>query len=206
MPNDLANLQEGLPSTMALSDRVNQSGFVNTNIGNVNIFQFSQHPSANRHGRKPPDIRLLDSELFHVVVCNGIDLADGASTPFVIPFNCALTRYTDTDLRKRYATLEPDAREKLKTCPAIFAHEDDGFAHASFSQNFASGTIEDISIVDGEGIQLVPQFYDFFAQQDMDDLRQEFHLDGHIRFNELNRTHWSLKRGNLMKAIREYFL
>ena len=205
MPNDLANLQEGRPSTMALSDRVNQSGFVNTNIGNVNIFQFSQHPSANRHGRKPPDIRLLDSELFHVIVCNEIDLADGTSTPFVIPFDCVLTAFTDNDLRERYATLEDDAPKKLKTFPALFAHEDDDFAHASFSQEFAIGAILDISQT-SLGIKITPWIGNHFSQQDLDDLLKEFHLAGHVRFNELNRTHWSLKRGNLIETIREYFL
>lgn len=208
MPNDLSNLQEQLPSTTALPDCVSQSGYVNNHVGTLvqNFFQNSQHPSSRRHGRKQPDIQKLNSDLFHVIVSNEIDLANDASTPFVIPFDRALTKFTDTDLRKRYATLEDDTKEKLRTYPAIFAHEDDGYAHASFSQNFAVGTIQDISIDYGLGIRIVPQIYDFFAQQDLDALWKEFHLAGHIRFNELNRTHWSLKRGNLVEAIQEYLL
>ncbi len=114
----------------------------------------------------------------------------------------ALTEYTNPELKARFASLDVSAIETLKTYPAIFTTESRDYGHTDEDHMACWGLLTDIQVQDG-GIRIAFEKICDFPLQRLNENAQAFGLSSRSRFNELNRTHWALKRVHLFQAFTD---
>ena len=112
----------------------------------------------------------------------------------------AHTEYTNPELKARFASLDATAIKTLKTYPAVFTTESRDYGHTDEDHMACWGLVTDIQVQDG-GIRIAFQKICDFPLQRLNENTQAFGLSSRSRFNELNRTHWALKRVNLLQAF-----
>ena len=112
----------------------------------------------------------------------------------------ALTEYTNPELKARFASLDATAIKTLKTYPAVFTTESRDYGQTDEDHMACWGLVTDIQVQDG-GIRIAFQKICDFPLQRLNENTQAFGLSSRSRFNELNRTHWALKRVNLLQAF-----
>lgn len=112
----------------------------------------------------------------------------------------ALTEYTNPELKARFTSLDATAIKTLKTYPAVFTTESRDYGHTDEDHMACWGLVTDIQVQDG-GIRIAFQKICDFPLQRLNENTQAFGLSSRSRFNELNRTHWALKRVNLLQAF-----
>ena len=101
-----------------------------------------------------------------------------------------------------FALLSDDAIQALQTFPTIFAHENEGYGFAAPDQQAGFGYILKIK-VRHEGIIIKPSILGKFSQQILNENLLNFDIYGHEGFCELNRTHWTVKKVDLLSEFRE---
>ena len=101
-----------------------------------------------------------------------------------------------------FALLSDNAIQSLQTFPTIFAHENEGYGLAAPDQQAGFGYILKIK-VRHEGIIIKPSILWKFSQQILNENLLNFDIYGHKGFCELNRTHWTVKKVDLISEFRE---
>ena len=103
----------------------------------------------------------------------------------------------------KFAPMTEENREQIKTMPSLFMAENNQYGKADENQNVIYGFVSDIKVYDNYvkvyycGYRLdVPQWR-------LNELLEELQLVGNDKFNELNRTHWSIKRCDLIQELLE---
>lgn len=142
-----------------------------------------------------------NTDYYNLIVDGIIDL-EKPGTCFSINPSKALTEYIDDDVKKHFATLSKEAIHSLQTFPTIFAHENDGYGLAAPDQQAGFGYILKIKVYHG-GIIIKPSILWKFNQQILNDNLLKFDIYGHEEFCELNRTHWTVKKVNLISELHE---
>lgn len=142
-----------------------------------------------------------NADYYNLIVDGMIDL-EKTETCFSINPSRALTEYIDDNIKNHFATLSKDATQLLQTFPTIFAHENDGYGIAAPDQQAGFGYILKIK-VRHEGIIIKPSILWKFNQQILNDNLLNFDIHGHEGFCELNRTHWTVKKVDLISEFRE---
>lgn len=142
-----------------------------------------------------------NTNYYNLIVDGMIDL-EKPGTCFSVKPSRALTEYIDDDVKMQFATLSEEAIHSLQTFPTIFAHENDGYGLAAPDQQAGFGYILKIK-VRHEGIIIKPSILWKFNQQILNDNLLNFDIHGHKGFCELNRTHWTVKKVDLISEFRE---
>lgn len=191
--------QSGNPPTPF---NVIQAGQNNTNIGSVeNAFATTILVATNTPTASQPSVlRQLDMSCYHLFVVGGEDFT---KKRLLIDPSRALTEYISDEIRMRYQHLEPELHDELQSYPALFMSENKGSGKASSDQQALLGYVTDIRVQDN-GVRIGYETFGFPIQQQ--DLNENAHLLGiktRGRMSELNRTHWTLKRVNLVEAFNE---
>jgi len=124
------------------------------------------------------------------------------SDHFLVPKDRALTESTMQELKDSLASLSPDAVATIKTFPALFASENHFYGRTDDAQNAYYGFVTDIKIQDN-GIKVYFRPLNSVPQQKLNDIASELGLGRASSFNELNRTHWAIKKINLIEALRD---
>jgi hypothetical protein len=102
--------------------------------------------------------------------------------------------YTDDDIKARFGTFDEQSVHALLGLPALFAYESHCELHARV------GTITDLRVRD-RGLRISLQFDPAFAPispDALEDLQMELDIAGW----ELSRTHWAVKRVDLLWLLR----
>ena len=120
---------------------------------------------------------------------------------FVVPKNKALSESTPADLME-LADLTPEKVTIIKRYSAIFANQNHSFAKTDDSHKAFFGIIRDIQIKE-EGIWIY--FYKMrkVAQQVFNEHAVDFGIEGTEFKNELDCTHWSIKRVNVLETLEK---
>lgn len=122
---------------------------------------------------------------------------------FTIAKKRSLTEYTPVDTKNEYSSMSTEAIERIKTFPALFASENDTYRGKNNEGHVAYvGLITDIKIQEDD-----IKFYFcklLSVSQDLiNTLAVELNLGMPDRFNEMNCTHWTIKRINLIEELRD---
>ena len=185
------------------SKTVQQTGEKNTYINqtdHVNIvLQPAYAPKILQQINQQSPIT-FNSTYYSIIVSTWLDLSN--DTHFVFARERALTEYMDDNLKKEFSSLSDEAIEKIKTFPALFANEKTYYGHTSEDQTLAFGYIQKFK-VRKDGIKIYPHFIYLIPQQRLNVSLMDLVLDGDNRFNEFNRTHWSIKKVDLASELQE---
>ena len=130
------------------------------------------------------------------------EIALSESAPFTIEASRALTEYMDADLKTEFSTLTPEALNKIKTFPCLFANENTAYGHTDEEQNLGYGYIRQLK-VRRDGIKIYPQIEYLLPQQRLNEALFELDIRGSSSFNEFNRMHWSIKKIDLIAELQE---
>ncbi|MEL7608827.1 MAG: hypothetical protein AAGU74_04930 [Bacillota bacterium] len=124
------------------------------------------------------------------------------SDHFLVPKDRALTESTIQEVKDALASLSPEAVATIKTFPALFASENHFYGRTDDTQNAYYGFVTDVKIQDN-GIKIYFRTLNSVPQQQINEIAAELGLGRASLFNELNRTHWAIKRINLVEVLHD---
>lgn len=120
---------------------------------------------------------------------------------FVVPKDKAISESTPPDLME-LADLTPDKIAIVKKFPAIFANQNHSFAKTDDTHRAFFGIIRDVKIKE-EGIWIYFHKIRKVKQQVFNEHAADFGIEGTEFKNELDCTHWSIKRVNVLEALEK---
>ena len=141
----------------------------------------------------------LNNQYYNLIVTGEIEFEN--IQPITMPMDRALTEYMD-ELKSEFLPLSPRVQEKILTFPTIFANENMYYGRANENQVFGLGYIHRIK-VRHDAVRIYPQIICCLPQQKLNEACFELDMGGDSSFNELNRTHWSIKKIDLLAELRE---
>lgn len=119
---------------------------------------------------------------------------------FIVPKDRALTESTSQEIKNRCASLSPEAVSIIKTFPAIFCSENHHYANTDPDHMAYYGYVTEIKVQDN-GIKVYFTKLNQLPQQVLIDLSEELCIGGAKAYTELARTHWAIKRINLIEVL-----
>ena len=120
---------------------------------------------------------------------------------FVVPKDKAISESTPPDLME-LADLTPDKIAIVKKFPAIFANQNHSFAKTDDTHRAFFGIIRGVEIKE-EGIWIYFHKMRKVKQQVFNEHAADFGIEGTEFKNELDCTHWSIKRVNVLEALEK---
>lgn len=130
----------------------------------------------------------------------GDEQYDGAT--FMVPKNRALTESTSQEMKELCAALTPEAIAIIKTFPSLFCSENRHFTKTDPDHMAYYGYVTNIKVQDN-GIKVYFTKLNALPQQVLIDLAAELCIGGAKAYNELSRTHWAIKRVNLVEELEK---
>lgn len=127
---------------------------------------------------------------------------DVLSAHFVIPFDRALKESISDRTKEKFGDLCDEVIEEIKQFPCIFAEENHHYGKTDNEQMAYLGRIQDIKIQDN-GVKIYAGYIQPIPQQRLNEIRERVAINGTNHFNEFNRTHWTIKRINLVEVLRD---
>lgn len=119
---------------------------------------------------------------------------------FIVPKDRALTESTSQEMKDLCASLSPEAIAIIKTFPAIFCSENRHYSKTAPDHMAFYGYVTDIKVQDN-GIKVYFTKLNQLPQQVLIDLSYELSIAGAKSYTELSRTHWAIKRINLVEVL-----
>ena len=182
---------------------VQQSGEKNTYMNQaeqVNIVvQPASAPKILRQIKYQSPI-VFNRTYYNIIVSFGLEFSQ--DTPFIFDPKRALTEGMSDELKEEFSTLSDEAIEKIKTFPTLFANENTAYGHTDEEQTLGFGYIRQIKVRQA-GIKIYPHILYLIPQQRLNEALMELDLWGDNTFNEFNRTHWSIKKVDLISELQE---
>ncbi|MFR0555684.1 hypothetical protein [Pseudoscardovia radai] len=185
--------------TLAVSQTGNENVAI-TNYGTVHM-QVNQNfrglPRSDGQFYVPAQI---NREYYNIFVIRG----EKFDKPFFrMPRERALSGSMSSETRERFPGVSESDKKQIVTMPSLFMDENHQYGNADAGQKAIYGFVSDYKIYDNEvkvywcGYRLdIPQIR-------LNQLLDELQLSGDDRLNEMNRTHWAIKRCDLMQELQE---
>lgn len=204
MADELEVISSGQnPEAIEPTKTVQQSGEKNTYINQaeqVNIVvQPASAPKILRQIKYQSPI-VFNRTYYNIIVSFGLEFSQ--DTPFIFDPKRALTEGMSDELKEEFSTLSDEAIEKIKTFPTLFANENTAYGHTDEEQTLGFGYIRQIKVRQA-GIKIYPHILYLIPQQRLNEALMELDLWGDNAFNEFNRTHWSIKKVDLISELQE---
>lgn len=102
-----------------------------------------------------------------------------------------------------FGALTPEMINRIKTMPSLFMAENRQMGHPDDDQRVIYGFVSDVKIYDNDVKIYLCRYMDDIPQSAINGLLEELGLWGNMNFNELNRTHWAIKRVDLIQELYE---
>lgn len=199
--NKLQTVQPSVPSAPG-QDRYVQAGNDNVlipNYGTVNINVQAQPMMPPLNGTFYVPLR-VNREYYNLFVI-GIEEFD--KPYFKVPRERVLNQCMTDETKKRFEVLTPETIEEIKTLPSLFLAENRPYGRADDDQRVIYGFVSDVKIYDNDVKIYFCGYKSDIVQQRLNEMLEELGLVGNNRFNELNRTHWAIKRVDLIQELYE---
>lgn len=147
--------------------------------------------------------RHYSTDYYHLF-CIGIE--DYSKAYFMVDGSRALTECIASDLKEKYGKLNtPEIIDELMSFPALFTSENHSYGSTDEAHVAYFGIVTDIKIREN-GIQVYFQILTKIAQQRLNELSAELGFNNRYFTNELNRTHWTIKRIDLVETLHDAYL
>lgn len=205
-----------LPDPQNVGQAYQQSGDNNImapNYGtmNINVEQASftvpqqqgGYPQGMPFGGMPYQIYVpprVDREYYNLFVLGTEEFDKGY---FKIPRTRALCEYMTEETKQLFSVMTVPVMERIKTLPSLFMQENQQYGAAGVDQQAIYGFVSDIKIYD-DSIKIYFTGYRVdIPQQRLNELNEELAISAHKAYSELNRTHWAIKRVDLITELSE---
>lgn len=139
----------------------------------------------------------LSTEYYNLFVIGNETFSD---RHFAVPKELALTESITPEIAAQFASLSENAIAQIKTFPSLFASENYFYASTSVGHQAFFGLVTDVKIQDN-GIKIYFQILSPVPQQKLNEMAFALALQSASSFNELNRTHWTIKKVNLLEKL-----
>lgn len=200
--NEIISTHKPFNNSIVPASSVQQNGEKNVyaeNVGTMNVFIPKEsvapqllEPIKNIYAR------IVDRTHYNLFVVYDINFSE--NVPFFLDPKRALTEHIDDDIKERFSILSDKAQEKIKQFPCIFSDENAHYGRADEEQKVGYGFIKKIQ-VSTVGIEILPEILYFLPQQSLNEALSKLDIDGHCNLNEFNRTHWSIKKIDLIAEL-----
>ena len=142
----------------------------------------------------------IDREYYNLFVL-GIEEFE---KPYIkVPRDRALNQYMTKETMAAFDALTPEMIARIKTMPSLFMAENRQYGHPDDDQRVIYGFVSDIKIYDNDVKIYFCGYRSDIPQKAINDLLEELGISDNSSFNELNRTHWSIKRVDLIQELCE---
>ncbi|GHU53474.1 hypothetical protein FACS1894132_05740 [Clostridia bacterium] len=199
MNNEIQVAKSNLPETATPQTVFTNSGENGVQIANqsgaiVNVYL----PGAN--GTVYNAATLISTEYYNLFVIGDEPFNDPF---FLIGKDRALTTSEGiaADISAQFAALTPEAIAAIKTFPSLFASENHQYGCTDADHFAFYGMVTDVRIQEN-GIKIYYQKFSSVPQQKLNEIAFNLAIKGTSSFNELNRTHWAIKRIHLIEELR----
>lgn len=184
-----------------------QTGDNNTQIAYVQNFDGTSVTNIIVTGHQPvgtptPKQGALNKDYYNLFVMGGETFTAFSCGHFIVQKDRALTESVSPDIEKAVNSLHADAIELIKTLPTIFASENTRYGRSDETQQAFFGMVTSVRVQDN-GIKIGYQTLNAISQKRLNELMRELAIEGRLTFNELDRTHWTIKRVNLVEELRD---
>jgi len=182
-----------------------QTGDNGTQIGHADTVKLNVNMNIEA-GTLSPDGKIvrtsnsLSREYYNLFVIGAGIQFDSLEGSFLMMSQRAF-EYTDKDIRDRLLYLTEENREEIKSFPSLFLAENEEYGKAGSSQVAYLGRVLEIRPHGDKNIKVKYRFQKDIPQQRLNELLDELCLGGAKCFNELNRTHWAVKRVDLLDEL-----
>lgn len=142
----------------------------------------------------------INTNLYNLFVVDNEDFNDPF---FYIGKDCALTisEGISYDISARYAALTPESIMEIKTFPSIFATKNRYYVRTDIDHLAYYGLVTNIAVKESN-IKVYYQKFCSFPQQRLNEIASKLDIQCASMINELGRTHWTIKRINLIEELR----
>lgn len=145
----------------------------------------------------PPTV---DREYYNLFVL-GVEEFD---KPYIkVPRERVLNQCMTKETMAMFDALTPEMIARIKTLPSLFLAENRQYGHPDDDQRVIYGFVSDVKIYDNDVKIYFCGYKNDIPQKVINDLLEELGISGNSSFNELNRTHWSIKRSDLIQELLE---
>ena len=141
----------------------------------------------------------LNLDCYNLFVIGEEDFQGGH---FIVPKDRALTESMSTEAKKQFSALSADAIAQIRTFPSLFTSENHQYGRTDDAHMAYFGLVTDVKIQDN-GIKVYFHKLSAMPHQRLNEIATELALGKAASFNELNRTHWAIKRVNLIEELRQ---
>ncbi len=146
--------------------------------------------------------RKLDTSYYHLVVIGGSEFRQFTAGHCSIIKSKALTEDVASDIKESIQTLTTEAIERIIHFPAIFANLNTVAGLSDESQYAFFGFITNITIQDMD-VKLDFQLLNAIPQLTLNELLEELEIKGHDENNEFDNTHWTVKKLDVVRVLRD---
>ena len=199
LPQQTSPQQATVPTALnQYGDDSTQIAYVQNYAPTVNQTVIIQSGAANRDSRILSNGFHFDYDCFNLFVIGAEEYKDPW---FLVPKDRALTESTSPEMKERCASLSPDAVETIKSFPALFCSENHNYTRTDPDHIAYYGYVLDIKMQDN-GIKVYFRILNELPQQALIDLSEQLCIGRANSFTELCRTHWAIKRVNLVEVLQ----
>ena len=147
--------------------------------------------------------RHYSTDYYHLF-CIGIE--DYSKGYFIVDGSRALTECIAPELKEKYGRLDtPEIIDELMSFPALFTSENHSYGSTDEAHIAYFGVVTGIKVRE-YGVQVYFQTMTQMAQQRLNELSLELGFNNKYFTNELNRTHWTIKRIDLVETLHDAYL
>lgn len=195
-------LQKAQPTVVELT----QTGDNNTQIAHVDKYDASNITNvfmmSGQQAGQAAKQSALNNEYYNLIVIGGELFTAFSTGHIMVDKRRALTEDVSPDIKDAVNTLHPDAINFIKTLPTIFADENTVYGKSDDTQMAYFGMVTDVRVQDN-GIKVCYQILNAISQKRLNEIIDKLAIRGHTGFNEFDRTHWAIKRIDLVTELRE---
>ncbi len=140
-------------------------------------------------------------DYYNLFVIGGETFLQFSQGDFVVPKEDALTRFVAEDIVEEIQRLDEAAIDRVKGFFCIFAPRNADYAAPGHEQNALLGMITGIQRQD-EGFKVIYQTLNPIPQTKIHELSDVLRIEGKPTIGELDTTHWSVKKVNLVETLK----
>ena len=203
MNKDLQLTSSSNLATSVAPTTFTQTGDKNTQIAHANsvhqVINIIVPGMASQPGNTMNTCVSLNLDCYNLFVIGEEDFQGGN---FIIPKDRALTESMSAEAIKQFSALSANAIAQIRTFPSLFTSENHQYGRTDDTHTAFFGLVTDVKIQDN-GIKVYFHKLSVVPQQKLNELAFELALGKASSFNELNRTHWAIKRVNLIEELRK---
>lgn len=122
---------------------------------------------------------------------------------FEIPRKRSLCECMSEETKEKFSGMTDEDKRQITEMPSLFMAENSQYGNADINQRVIYGFVTDYKIFEND-VKIYWSGYKLdISQVRLNEMLEDLQLIGDNRFNEMNRTHWAIKRCDLIEKLRE---